>query len=89
MREQCIILEDEPNLAFLRWQGKKIAAVQHDLSIVGVVESGDQAQGGRLAAPGRTEEGKELSLFERQVNAVHGVYLSERLTEILQHQFRH
>jgi hypothetical protein len=82
-------LKHKPDPALLRWHGKKILTLQHDRSLIGAVEPGDEAQGGRFSAPRRTEEGEELSSLDRQVDAIHGANITERFVKISHFKFRH
>jgi hypothetical protein len=47
----------------------------------GLLEPGDQPQGGRLAAARRAEQGEELAPGHVQVDAVHGGDVLEPLDE--------
>ena len=46
----------------------RVDATDQDLALVGLLEAGDHAQRGGLAAAGRTEQREELALAHLQVD---------------------
>ena len=48
-------------------------AADEDLALGGLLQPGDRAEQGGLAAPGRAEQDEVLALLGRQVDAVDGV----------------
>jgi hypothetical protein len=44
---------------------------EQDASLVGGLETGDAAQGGRLATAARAEQSEELALLHREVEVLH------------------
>ena len=64
MREQGIALEHGVELAFVRREGGDVLAVHEDGALVGLQETGNHPQEGRLAAAGGAEEGDELTFFD-------------------------
>ena len=57
--------------------------VDDDATRVGAVEAGHESQRGRLAAPGRAEQGEELALAERDVDAVQRLDRAEVAVQVL------
>ena len=57
--ERGVVLEDEADVALLRRQRRRVFAGDLDRAGVGLFETGDDAQQGRLAAAARTEQGGE------------------------------
>ena len=61
VREQRVRLEHGVDVALVRRHADDVAAGQHDPARVGLLEAGDHAQRGRLAAPRRAEQREELA----------------------------
>ena len=59
MLERRVVLEDEADPALLRREPGGVAAVDHDLSVVGALEAGDHAQQGRLPGAAGAEQRRE------------------------------
>jgi len=70
MREQCIALKDGGDIALIRALAVEPFAPQQDFATGWLLETGDEAERSGLAAAGGTEQGKELSFADRQVQAV-------------------
>src|SRR5439155_13234374 len=54
--EQRVRLEDHPHVALVGRDVRHVLAVDDDTALVGPVEAGNEAQGGRLPAAGRSEQ---------------------------------
>ncbi len=69
MGEQGIVLEYHTDLAPMHWRVADILAVETDLALVGLDESGDGAQQCRLAAAAGAEQAEELAIGEGERHA--------------------
>ena len=69
MRKKGVFLEYSVEIALVGREGGNILSVKQNLSLVGGLKSADNAQGGCLAAAGRTEQGHELAALDGQRNA--------------------
>jgi len=58
--------------AAVGWHVVQALAIQHDAPLHGGLKTGDEAQGGRLAASRRTQEGDELPLGDVKRDIVYG-----------------
>jgi hypothetical protein len=82
--EQRVILEHHTHAALLR--GEDASAIGGDFTVdvdlppIGVFESGDQAEQGRLSAPTGAKDGQDLSRVDLKINAVYSRGLSKFLT---------
>jgi hypothetical protein len=81
VRPQGIVLEDHADVPLVRAERIDAASAEPDLAFVGLVEPGDQAEEGRLAAAGGAEQGEELTLLDLQGNPVDRGDLTEPLAE--------
>jgi hypothetical protein len=79
MREQGVALEDGVARPPERGQAGDVVAVEVDAALARVLEAGDHAQRGRLAAAGRAEHGEELAAPDVHHHVVHGHQLAEAL----------
>jgi hypothetical protein len=61
VREQRVGLEHHAHAALVRGQRRDVLAPDHDAPAVRLLEAGDQAQGGGLAAAGRAEQRHQLA----------------------------
>ncbi len=59
------MLEDHAEAALRRRQAGHVLAGQQDLAAVGGLETGEQAQGGGLAAAREAQESQDLALGQR------------------------
>src|SRR5215475_10877918 len=82
MRKERIVLEDGIDVALVRRRPRHVFAVEEDLAFARLLEAGDHAQGGRLAASGWTQHGEELAAGHVQVDAVHRDHGPEPLYQI-------
>src|SRR5690606_32287840 len=80
--EQRIVLEDEANLALAHMDVGRVFAVKQDLAGVGPLQASNDAQQGRLARTGRTEQGYELTLRNFQIHVVQGYEAAEALVNL-------
>jgi hypothetical protein len=80
-REQGVALEHRVDLALVRRGAGHVDPVEQDAPLGGLLEPGDQPQGGRLAAARRAEQGEELAAGHVQVDAVHGGDVLEPLDQ--------
>jgi len=71
VREQAVRLEDHPHVATVGRQGGDVLAADEHLPAVGVLEAGQHAQRGRLAAAGRPEQRDELARLDAKVQSAH------------------
>ena len=71
--EQAVRLEDDAHAALARRDVRDVLAVDEDPAAVDLVEPAERPQRGRLAAPGRTEEGDELARGDVDRQSVEGV----------------
>jgi hypothetical protein len=72
VREQGVGLEHHVDVAPVRRDVGDVLAVQPDLPPGRLLEAGDHPHGGGFAAPGRAQQGEELSLGDLQVHPVDG-----------------
>ncbi len=68
--EQGVVLEHQPDAALACRYARQVATVLQQRSRVGSVQSGQDAQQRGLARAGRTEQGDELALAQRQAHVV-------------------
>ena len=72
VRVQRVVLEDHRDVALLRRDVVDDLVVDHQLALADLVEAGEHAQRGRLAAAGRADEHHELAVADLQVEMVDG-----------------
>ena len=70
VREEGVVLEDHRHVAVAGRQVGHVAVADATLPPVAVLQPGDRAQQGGLAAAGRAEQGEELAVGDRQVERV-------------------
>ena len=76
------MLEHEADVAPLRRQVGGVGALDRDLALVGVVEAGDDAQQGGLAAAARAEQGGELAGGDADGHVVERDEVAEALADV-------
>src|ERR1700722_13580787 len=69
--EQRVVLEHEPDLTIANGPQSAIAAIEQNPPLIGSLESGDDAQQGRLAAPRGTEQCNQLAGRHVQIDVLH------------------
>ena len=69
--EQGVVLKDQPDVAFVRFDRGHGPAVQPDFPAVGVLEAGQHLEAGGLAGPGRPQQRDELAARDLQVEILH------------------
>ena len=70
VREERVVLEDGVDRTPVGLEVRDVVATEHDRAVGRLLEAGDHAQRGRLAAPGRAEQGEELARPDEQVEVV-------------------
>ena len=70
MRKKGVFLEYSVEIALVGREGGNILSVKQNLSLVGGLKSADNAQGGCLAAAGRTEQCDEFILTDIETQIV-------------------
>ena len=89
VRVERVVLEHHGHVAVLRRHIVDHLAVDHDLAVGDVLEAGDHAQGGRLAAAGRPDQHHEFLVGDVEIDAAHGLGLVEPLHHIAEQDLRH
>ena len=84
VREQRVGLEHGVDVALVRRDADGRAAVDLDLALRRLVEAGDHAQRGRLAAAGRAEQGEELARAHVEIDRVDRDQLPKSLRDAAQ-----
>ena len=74
-----VALEDERNVAVLRWHAVDDTAADLDRPVRGPLEPGEHPQRGRLAASGRAHENKKLASLDREVEVADRYHATEEL----------
>ena len=72
MRVQRVVLEHHRDVAVLRRDVGDVAIADEDAAGVDLFEAGQHAEGGRLAAAGRTDEDEELAVGDLEVEGIDG-----------------
>ena len=72
MREQGVVLEHHADLALMHRRVADVAAVEADLAGIGLHETGDGPQQGRLAAAAGTQQAEEPAIGEGERDAGQG-----------------
>src|SRR5256885_38932 len=69
VRVEGVTLKDERHITVLRLEPNDAPAVDQDVAAIGILEPGEHAQRGRLAAPRRTNQYQELAVgdIEREM----------------------
>ena len=86
MREERVVLEDGTDRTLVGLEMVDRAAVQPDLALRGLLEAGDQPQGGRLAATRRPQQGVEGALGNLQEDSIHRLVARKMLRQVAQFQ---
>ena len=72
VRKQGVVLEHEADVATVGHQGRDVLPGDAYGPLVGLLEAGDDTQGGGLAAPGGPEQGEKLPGLYLQAHPIHG-----------------
>ena len=83
MWEECVVLEDSVDMAFMRCDARNVDAFQTDGALGRILESGDHPQGGGLTAPGRPEQREELAGTDREIGVRHRDVVLETLGDVI------
>jgi hypothetical protein len=70
VRKQRVRLEDGVHVAPVRREARNVLTADQDAALVGLLEAGNQAERGRLAAPRGAEQGDELAGRDIEVHCV-------------------
>ena len=89
VRKQRVALKDHAEIAVARLEIVHHAPVDADFARGRILEAGNHAQGGRLAAAGRSDEHDELAVLDGEVQALDRLNGAERLVEIDELDTRH
>ena len=87
-RKQGQLLEHHVHRAAIRRHAAHALAADGDIPAIRSDEPGDHPQQRRLAAAGRTENGKETAAFDRERQGIHRHVIGEPLDHGLRHQIR-
>ena len=68
--EECVVLEDEADVAFAHRHVGNVAAIEADLPAVGAFQPGDEAQQGGFAAAGGAEQRRHFAVFDGEVGGL-------------------
>src|SRR5699024_9056300 len=74
-----VVLEHHRDVTILRRDVGDVAIADQDATGIDLLEAGEHAQGGRLAAAGRADEDEELAVADLDVEAVDGRALLARI----------
>jgi hypothetical protein len=89
VRVERVILEHHGDVPVLGIELVDDAAVDRDLAGGDVLQPGDHAQQGALAAARGADEDHELAVDDLQVDAMHDLDLAERLFHAAKAEARH
>src|ERR1700688_453157 len=77
--EQSVVLEYESDVSIANRPQGRVAAVEQNLALVGRLETGNDSQQGRLAAPRGTEQRNQCACRHVQIDVFHGGEFTELL----------
>jgi hypothetical protein len=86
VREKGVVLEDHAEVALRRRQALDRLGTDPDRAAIGGLETGDDAQQRRLAAPRRSQEGQHLAARHGERDAVEDGLVAELLADVGQDQ---
>ena len=89
MRIERVLLEHEREVAGGRRLAGDVVAGDQDRAGVRLLQAGEQAERGRLARPGRTEQHQELAVGDVEVDPVDGGHVAEVLADAPQRDLSH
>jgi hypothetical protein len=84
MREERVALEDGVGRALERRQAGHVVAVEQDAPLGRLLEAGDHAQSGRLAASRRAQHREELTARDVELHLAYGREVAEALRDTLE-----
>ena len=61
MGEKRVILEHQPKISLVRWNSQHTDAIPQNVPALSILEPGDDAQQGTLAAAGTPQQAEDLS----------------------------
>jgi hypothetical protein len=79
VRPEGVVLEDHADVALVGRQPAHHPVAETDLAGVGLIEAGEEAEEGGLAAAGGPEQGEQLAIGDGQLGAVDRGDLAEAL----------
>ena len=80
--ERGVVLEDEADVAPLRWQGRGVPALDPHRPAVGLVEPSDDPEQTGLAPAARTEQGGQPAAGDVDADVVEGDEVAEPLVDV-------
>ena len=83
VREEGVVLEDGVDRPLVGGNAGDRLVGEEDLALGRLIEAGDHAQRGRLAAAGRAEHREELALLDLDAHVLDGDEVAERLGDVL------
>ena len=83
-REEGVVLEHHTDVALFNRDMGDVLVLDDDGALNRLNEAGDGAQGGRLAAAGRAEEGEELAFLDMDVDVLEGRKVAETDLDAIQ-----
>ena len=86
VRKERVMLEDHAETPLLGRKRRDVFALDEDAPRVGRLETGDEAQDGRLAAARGPEQGHDLAASGRQRHAARHRSVAETLLEVFERQ---
>src|SRR5512143_712965 len=84
VRVERVALKDHRDVAVARGDAVHDPSADRDRALAGLVEAGDEAQGGRLAASRRAHEDEELAGGNLEIEPREDARLPERLADLLE-----
>src|SRR5690606_33014118 len=81
MRKQCVVLKDRVYMPFVRSQRHDVSSIQVHETGVGTLKTRKYPKQGRLAATGRTQQGKKLARLDRNIDTLQRLKISEPLLD--------
>src|SRR5262249_29974007 len=89
MRIERVVLEHHGDVAILRLQMVHHPVADGDGAAADVLQPGNHAQRGRLAAAGRSDQHDELAVLDREVEVRHGDDVAVALAHIAEDEASH
>ena len=91
MRVQRVVLEHHCDVAILRLHGGDILITDADAALVHFLKASEHAQSGGLAAAGRADEHKELTILDIKIQIIHRGLVVARVdtSDVVEYDFCH